>query len=78
MRNLIPILQLLELLIFIRVLMTWFVNPFDRRYKIFTDPIDAVLKPFRVQIQTRGGAIDIGPVLALLLLQVLQRVLSGM
>lgn len=75
MRSLVPVLQLLELLIFIRVLMTWFVNPFDPRFKIFTDPIDRILRPFRVVIQVGGTAADIGPLLALLLLQVLQRVI---
>lgn len=74
MRALVPVLQLLELLIFIRILMTWFVNPFDRRFKIFTDPIDRILRPFRILIQMGGGAVDIGPMLALVLLQVLERV----
>ena len=75
MRSLIPILQLLELLIFIRVLMTWFVNPFDARFRFFTEPVDKILRPFRVLIQFGGGAVDIGPLLALVLIDMVQRVL---
>ena len=70
-----------EFLIFIRVLLSWVnVNPYrpaidhplvDILYRI-TDP---VLRPLQRLIPPIGGTIDISPIIALLLLEVLRQVL---
>jgi len=70
-----------EFLIFIRVLLSWVnVNPYrpainhpivDVLYRI-TDP---VLRPLQRLIPPIGGAIDISPIIALLLLEILRQVL---
>ena len=70
-----------EFLIFIRVLLSWVnVNPYrpaidhplvDLLYRI-TDP---VLRPLQRLIPPIGGTIDISPIIALLLLEVLRQVL---
>jgi YggT family protein len=75
------IFQIYEFLILIRVLLSWInVNPYRPTvdhplvrllYRI-TDP---VLEPLRRVIPPIGGAIDITPVVALLLLEVLRQVI---
>ena len=73
--------QAYEFLILIRVLLSWVnVNPYrpaidhpivDILYRI-TDP---VLQPLRRIIPPIGGAIDISPMVALLLLEILRQVI---
>ncbi|MFZ2959831.1 MAG: YggT family protein [Candidatus Ozemobacteraceae bacterium] len=76
MRLLISCLQVLQLAILFRVLLTWIIrNPYDRRFISFTAPIDAILKPFKVVIPMGGAFLDLGPVLALVTLQILERIL---
>lgn len=75
------IFQAYEFLILIRVLLSWVnVNPYrpaidhpivDLLYRI-TDP---VLQPLRRVIPPIGGAIDISPVIALILLEILRQVI---
>jgi YggT family protein len=72
--------QIYEFLILIRVLLSWInVNPYrptldhplvELLHRI-TDP---VLMPLRRIIPPIGGAIDISPVVALLLLEILRQV----
>ncbi len=69
-------LRLLELLILIRVLLSW-VAPDQRAQpmkfvKMITDP---VLKPFQVVIPMGGVGLDVGPILALLMLQLVENIL---
>ncbi len=77
MSLLINLLRILQIVVLIRVMMTWIMqDPQDPRLKKITDPVDAVLKHFQVLIPIGGrGFVDIGPVLCLLLLQVIERVL---
>lgn len=73
--------QIYQFLILIRVLLSWInVNPYrptidhpliQLLYRV-TDP---VLEPLRRIVPPIGGAIDITPVVALLLLQILRQVL---
>jgi YggT family protein len=75
------IFQIYEFLILIRVLLSWInVNPYRPTldhplvrllYRI-TDP---VLEPLRRIVPPIGGAIDITPVVALLLLELLRQVI---
>jgi YggT family protein len=69
--------QILNLLILARVLMSWFRpdpgNPIVRALYEITDPI---LVPFQRLIPPMGG-IDFSPIVALLVLSLLQRLLLG-
>lgn len=67
------IIYILQILIFIRVILSWVVpygrNEFVRLVNDITEPI---LKPFRIIIPIAGNAgIDISAIVVLLLLQVL-------
>lgn len=73
--------RIYEFLILIRVLLSWVnVNPYQpvidhplvRLLYQLTDP---VLEPLRRLIPPIGGAIDISPIVALILLEILQRII---
>ncbi len=71
------LLRLLEWLIIIRALLSWFVSPHSRHPLVVllhrvTDPI---LQPIARVIPVTGG-FDISPLVAILLLELLQRVLA--
>jgi YggT family protein len=71
-------------LLFIRVMLSWInVNPYrpvidhpliDILYRI-TDP---VLQPFRRFIPPIGGTLDISPAVALILLEILRRIIVSL
>lgn len=76
--------QIYEFLILIRVLLSWVnVNPYRpavrhplvRLLEQITDP---VLSPLRRAIPPIGGTIDISPVIALILLEIVRRILIGL
>jgi YggT family protein len=73
-----------QFLLFIRVLLTWvntdpYRSPIDhpllRLLQRITDP---VLTPLRRMIPPIGGTLDISPVVALILLEILRRILSSL
>lgn len=69
------LLRLLEWLIIIRALLSWFVSPHSRHPLVvllqrITDPI---LRPIS-QIVPVAGGFDVSPLIAILLLELLQRV----
>jgi YggT family protein len=73
-----------ELLILIRVLLSWISadpyrrssdHPLIRILQLVTDP---VLQPLRRIIPPIGGTIDISPMIALVILEILRRVLVGL
>jgi YggT family protein len=73
--------QLYEFLILIRVLLTWIsTDPYN---PVLQHPIvqilhrvtEPVLQPLRRVIPPIGGALDISPVIALILLEIVRRVL---
>jgi YggT family protein len=69
------LLRLLEWLIIVRALLSWFVSPHSRHPLVvllqrITDPI---LRPIS-QIVPVAGGFDISPLIAILLLELLQRV----
>ncbi|HOY67700.1 MAG TPA: YggT family protein [Candidatus Ozemobacteraceae bacterium] len=70
-------LRLLQLAIFLRVMLTWIApDPYQARsFRRFTDPIDRLLKPFSVAIPMGPAYLDLGPMLALLLIEAISRVL---
>jgi uncharacterized protein YggT (Ycf19 family) len=74
---LIDALRLLELAIVIRVFMTWVtVYPGDPRFSWFIGPMDKLLKPFRVVFPIGRAMMDLGPMLAIILLQVIISILG--
>jgi YggT family protein len=73
------LLRLLEWLIIIRALLSWFVSPHSRHPLVvllqrITDPI---LRPISQVVPVAGG-FDISPLIAILLLELLQRVIGSM
>lgn len=73
--------QFYEFLILIRVLLTWIstdpYNPVIRHpiVQILHRITEPVLQPLRRVIPPIGGTVDISPVVALILLEILRRVL---
>ena len=73
---LINLIRLVQLVIFVRVLLTWIMpGRLPELLQKVANPIDRLLHVFRVLIPAGGAFIDIGPMLCLLLLEVIQRVL---
>lgn len=70
-------LRLLQMAIFLRIMLTWIApDPYAlRNLRRFTDPIDRLLKPFSVAIPMGPAYLDLGPMLALLLIEGISRVL---
>lgn len=76
--------QLYEFLIFVRVLLSW-VNP-NPYSPMATHPAirllyqitDPVLQPLRRLIPPIGGMLDLSPVIALILLELLRRLITGL
>ena len=76
---LINLVRALQFIVLIRVMLTWIMpgNP-PRAILPLTSRIDLVLKRFQVLIPAGAGYIDLGPMLFLLLLEVVNRILIGM
>jgi YggT family protein len=78
------VFQIYEFLILIRVLLTWVnVNPYrpaiDHPIIRFLHRItDPVLIPLQRIIPPIGGAIDISPIIALFLLEIVRRILISL
>jgi YggT family protein len=75
--------QLYEFLILIRVLLSWVsMNPYGSVARhpavlLLIRVTDPVLEPLRRIIPPIGGAIDISPVVALILLEILRRIVES-
>ena len=78
------VLQLYSFLILIRVLLSWVnVNPYrpaidHPAIRILNQATDPVLRPLRRIIPPIGGTLDISPIIALVLLEILRRVLVSL
>ena len=73
------LLRLLEWLIIIRALLSWFVSPHSRHPLVvllqrITDPI---LRPISQLVPITGG-FDLSPLIAIVILELLQRVVLQM
>lgn len=71
-------LQLLQLLILVRVVLSWVVSPVSRHpfvefVRRVTDPI---LRPIE-SVMPNTGPVDLSPMVALFLIYILQNVLSS-
>ena len=77
-RFLVLTIQLFELLIVVRVILSWVVSPFSRNPAVETIRriTDAVLGPIRSVLPSTGGW-DFSPIIALFLLSLIQRFVEG-
>jgi YggT family protein len=73
--TLVTFINIYTALLFIRILLSWFpnINWFDPPFSILSQITDPYLNIFRNIIPPLGG-LDFSPILALLLLQVVQQV----
>ena len=71
--TLVTFLNIYTALLFIRILLSWFpnINWFDPPFSVLSQLTDPYLNVFRSIIPPLGG-LDFSPILALLLLQVVQ------
>jgi uncharacterized protein YggT (Ycf19 family) len=73
---LINFLRIVQLVIFIRIVLTWIMpGRLPKGLRPIAEPIDKLLKKFQVLLPMGPGYIDLGPALCLLLLEGVQRVL---
>jgi len=71
------LLQLYSLLIIIRAVMSWMrVDPRNQFVRILNAVTDPVLDPIQRVIPPIGGNLDISPVVAILLVQLLREVVA--
>lgn len=73
--TLVTFINIYTALLFIRILLSWFpnINWFDPPFSILSQITDPYLNIFRNIIPPLGG-LDFSPILALLLLQIVQQV----
>jgi YggT family protein len=73
------LLQLLELLILARVILSWVVSPVSRNpFVVFVRSVtDVILNPIRA-ILPRTGMFDFSPMIALFALYFIENLISGM
>ena len=71
--------QVYIFLIVARVLLSWVnVSPYHPLVRILYSLTDPLLKPLQRVIPPVGGALDISPAVALILLFIVQRILVGL
>jgi len=70
------VLWLLSVIIIIRVVISWFMPVPRGGIENFTDFADAIIKPFRVVIPFGRAYLDLGPLLALIVIQLLAQVIA--
>ncbi|MBI4832790.1 MAG: YggT family protein [Candidatus Lindowbacteria bacterium] len=69
----IDILQLYSLLIIVRAVMSWVrIDPRNQLVRMLYSVTDPVLAPIQKVVPPIGGAIDISPIIALILIQILK------
>jgi YggT family protein len=69
-------LRIVQAVIFIRVVLTWVMpGKLPEPLQKIAEPIDRMLKVFQVLIPMGGAYLDIGPMLCLVLIEVIQRFL---
>ncbi len=65
--------QLLQLVIIVRILLTWFpnINWFNQPFKFLRDVTDPMLEPFRKMIPPIGG-LDLSPIVLFMVLNMIE------
>lgn len=79
MNTLVNFITIYMYMLVIRVLLSWFpnINWLAPPFSILNQLTEPFLKVFRSVIPPLGGTLDISPMLAILLLQLLRGLLSG-
>ncbi len=79
MNTLVNFITIYMYMLVIRVLLSWFpnINWLAPPFSILSQLTEPFLKVFRSVIPPLGGTLDISPMLAILLLQLLRGLLSG-
>lgn len=73
------LLRVVQFIVFVRVILTWIMpGRLPAIVKPAADKIDLVLKRFQVLIPAGPAYLDLGPMLFLLLLEVINRVLVNL
>jgi YggT family protein len=70
------VLQILAIIVLIRVLLSWLpgLDPYNPVVRVIRAIADPILAPFRGLLPTFGGMLDISPVLAIIVLEVLANI----
>ncbi|HEU4562381.1 MAG TPA: YggT family protein [Longimicrobium sp.] len=73
------LLSLLQILIIVRVLMSWVVSPVSRNpiVQLVRNVTDPILEPIRALLP-RMGMVDLSPMIAIFLIYLLQSLIAGM
>jgi len=72
-----------QIILFARILMSWFPHPPDSLRPVFrfvyslTEPVLRLVRPLIPPFRIGGGAMDLSPLLVFVLLAIGQHVLSG-
>lgn len=64
--------NVLMILIFVRVIFSWIPSGLEKIRKVVFDLTEPILKPFRKLIPPIGGALDLSPIIAFIILQIIQ------
>ena len=73
------LLRVYSILILIRVLLSWVsVSPYHPAIRILHQVTDPVIVPLRRLIPPVGGTVDVSPIVALILLEIVHRVLLSL
>jgi YggT family protein len=68
-----------SILILIRVLLSWVsVSPFHPAVRVLHQVTDPVIVPLRRLIPPIGGTVDVSPIAALILLEIVHRILVSL
>ncbi|MFO8101926.1 MAG: YggT family protein [Dehalococcoidia bacterium] len=71
--------EVLTIAIFIRAIMSWFpTSPTNRLAIMLNQVTEPILNPLRRLIPPLGGTIDITPIVAIILLQVIAAYVGGL
>jgi len=70
------VLEVLTLIVVVRVIISWIpgLNPYHPLVRVIRAIADPILAPFRGLLPTFGGMLDISPLLAIIVLEVLANV----
>jgi len=72
------LLHLYSLIIIVRVVVSWVrVDPRNQFVRILSAVTDPVLVPIQKVIPPIGGGLDISPIVAILLIQLLRKLIVG-
>lgn len=77
--TLIKVLELIQLILIIRILLSWFpnINWYNQPFRALDAITEPILTPFRRIIPPIGGMLDISPIVPIFLINILIQVIYG-